>query len=142
MQAKHPNYQQVVREIFHQAPFIQELGIQIDHIEVGRIETSLDIQPKHLQQNGYVHAGVQATIADHTAGACAGTLVGEDEFILTVEFKINLLRPALGERLTCIANVLKPGHRFSIVESEVFAHTDDTSKLVAKATVTLAHVAK
>ena len=66
-----------------------------------------------------MHAGVQATMADHTAGGAAATMIEPDHIVLTVEFKINLLRAAKGERLTCHSQVLKPGSRLIVVESEV-----------------------
>ena len=94
----------------------------------------------HLQQDGFVHAGAQATIADHTAGGAAGTLAGPGERVLTVEFQINLLRPAVGERLRCRAKLLKPGKTILVAESEVFAMRDGEEKMTAKATVTLALV--
>lgn len=57
--------------------------------------------------------------------------------VLTIEFKINLLRPGIGERFTCEAQVLKPGRRFTVVESEVIAHSEGSEKLVCKAMVTI-----
>ena len=135
---QNPNYKQIVTNIFNKANFISELGIKLIDLGAGWVETELLIQPKHLQQNQLVHAGVQATMADHTAGATAGTLIAEDEYILTVEFKINLLRPAIGEKLFCRADILKAGKQFSVVESEVYMVNNNQRKLASKATVTLA----
>jgi len=135
---QNPNYKHIVTNIFDTANFIRDLGIKLIDLGAGWVETELLIQAKHLQQNQLVHAGVQATMADHTAGATAGTLIAEDEYILTVEFKINLLRPAIGERLFCRADMLKAGKQFSIVESEVYMVNDNQRKLASKATVTLA----
>ncbi len=123
--------------VFHSAPFISSLGLQLDQAASGECRTSLAIVDMHLQQDGFVHAGVQATVADHTAGAAAATLLGDGRMVLTAEFKINLLRPARGERLACVARVLKAGSTLIVVESEVFCDTEDDSRLVAKATVTL-----
>jgi uncharacterized protein (TIGR00369 family) len=131
-----------VRRIFEQAPFIADLGVVLERVAPGECETSLRLEPRHLQQDGFAHAGVQATLADHTAGAAAATLVGPNEYVLTVEFKINLLRPAHGERLRCHATVLKPGSRIDVVESEVWTEDGGDSKLVAKAMVTLAVLAR
>jgi uncharacterized protein (TIGR00369 family) len=131
-----------VRRIFDQAPFIADLGVVLERIAPGECETSLRLEQRHLQQDGYAHAGVMATLADHTAGAAAATLVGTNEYVLSVEFKINLLRPAHGERLRCHATVLKPGSRIDVVESEVWTEDDGDSKLVAKAMVTLAVLAR
>jgi uncharacterized protein (TIGR00369 family) len=131
-----------VRRIFEQAAFVADLGVVLDRIGPGVCETSLLLERRHLQQDGYVHAGVMATLADHTAGAAAATLVGANEYVLSVEFKINLLRPAHGERLRCRATVLKPGSRIDVVESELWCGEGGDSKLVAKATVTLAVLAR
>ena len=79
-------------------------------------------------------------MADHSAGGAAGTLLKKGQLVLTVEFKINLLRPARGDYLRCSAEVLKPGRTLTIAESEVYAVTGDESKMVAKATVTLANL--
>lgn len=135
---KNPNFRSVIAELFKQAAFVSDVGIQLIDIGPGWCETELILKPRHLQQDAFVHAGVQATMADHTAGAAGSSLVGEDEFVLTVEFKVNFLRAAQGERLRCRAEVLKPGRVFTVVESEVFAFSQDKSIIVAKATVTLA----
>ena len=114
------------------------LGIRLVSLDSGICETELDVEPRHLQQDGFVHAGAQATMADHTAGGAAATLIERDHIILTAEFKINLLRPAKGDRLTCRSRVLKLGSRLIIVESEVQCEDQGTSKLVSKTTVSIA----
>jgi len=129
-----------LNRIFNRAPFIADLGIQLDSLGHGECTTLLLLQPRHLQQDGYVHAGVQATIADHTAGAAAATLLQVGQIVLTAEFKINLLRAAKGDRLICRAKVLKPGKQLTVVESEIFSVASETEKLVSKATVTIAVV--
>ena len=103
----------------------------------GWCESELVVLPRHYTYEGFVHAGVQATMADHTAGTAATTLVDERQYILSVEFKINMLRPAQGERLRCRAQVLKPGRTLIITESEVFALRGGTEMMVSKAIVTL-----
>jgi uncharacterized protein (TIGR00369 family) len=130
-----------VRELFQQAAFVSDLGIRLADLGPGWCESVMTVAPKHRQQDGYVHAGVQATIADHTAGGAAGTLAAEGDLVLTVEFKINFLRPALGERLRCRATILRQGKTLNVAESEVFAERDGSEKMVAKAMVTLAVVA-
>lgn len=137
-QARNPDYAAEVRRVFNSAPFVRDLGFQLGAFHPGHCEAGLALQDKHLQQDGFVHAGVQATLADHTAGTAAATLLAADQIILTAEFKINLLRAASGERLFCRARVLKPGGRLIVAESEVFCGDQQTGVLVAKATVTLA----
>ena len=140
MQPRDPAYRDVVQAIFASAPFITDLGIALDAVEPGRCSSSLAVAGRHRQQDGFVHAGVVATMADHTAGACAGSLKGPDEIVLTSSFIIHLLRPAVGERLVCRATVLRAGRTQTVVESEVLAIGDGGEKLVAKATVSLALV--
>jgi uncharacterized protein (TIGR00369 family) len=137
---KDPNYQDRVRNIFQKANFIRLLEIQVESITLGELRTFVDIQDKHLQQNGYVHAGVISTLADHSAGGAAGTLIGEKQVVLTLEFKINLLRPGIGNRLRCESKVFYHGATVIVVNSDVFALHKNREKHVAKATVTLAVV--
>ena len=140
MRTYNPNYRQVVQDIFESAPYIQSLGIRLVDLGVGWVESEMVIRPNHLQHSGLVHAGVQATLADHSAGAAAATLVAPNTNVLTIEFKINLLRPAAGEKLTCRSNVLKAGRMITIVESTVSAHANQKMLLVSKATITIANV--
>ena len=129
-----------IQRIFRAARFISDLGIELESVGEGECVTTLELKDRHLQQDGYVHVGVHATIADHTAGVAAATLLREHQMVLSVEFKINLLRPAGGERLICRAEVLKPGRRFSVVESEVSCVDDGEERLVSKMIATIAYV--
>ncbi len=140
MQPRNPDYEATVIGILNRAAFVADLGIVLTAVGPGWCETELAIVPRHLQQNGYVHAGVLATVGDHTAGAAAGSMVGAGEGVLTVEFKINLLRPAQGERVRCRAQVLRAGRTLTVVEAEMFAVAGSGEKLVAKSTVTLSVV--
>jgi len=142
LQTQNPNFRRKVQEIFDRAAFIEEVGIKVSDIGPGWCETTLEVRPKHLQQDSFVHAGVLATMADHTAGGAAGSVVKEEQVVLSVEFKINLLRPATGETLRCRAELLRAGRTLIVAEAEVFARHDDQEKLVAKATVTLAVVSR
>ena len=140
MKKLHELPREELERIFNAAPFVANLGIRLVSFGSGTCETKLDVEPRHLQQDGFVHAGVQATMADHTAGGAAATMIEPDHIVLTVEFKINLLRAAKGERLTCQAKVLKPGSRLIIVESEVQCVNDGTAILVSKTTASMAVV--
>jgi len=83
-----------------------------------------------------------ATMADHTAGYSAFTIVDENFQILTVEFKINFLRPAFGDALVCRSKVIRDGSQIIIAESEVFDIRGKEETLAAKAMVTLMAVNK
>ncbi|MGC2323337.1 MAG: PaaI family thioesterase [Terriglobales bacterium] len=127
-----------VRHIFDNAPFIREMGVELTSIEDGWCETQLVPEHRHRQQHGLIHAGVMASMCDHTAGCAARGKVGMDQDVLTVEFKINFLRPAVAERLRCRSQVLRAGKTLVVCESELYAQKKSEEKLVAKATVTLA----
>lgn len=131
-----------LRQIFKSAPFIASIGLELESVSEGVCSTTLQVAPNHLQQNGVVHAGVLATLADHTAGAAASTTVGQGSYPLTAEFKINLLRPATGQTLRCVSKVLKPGRSLIVAESEVFSCGEGHETLCAKAMVTLSVVSK
>ena len=131
-----------IERLFDAAPFIRNLGMELVAIAAGRCETALELTERHLQQDGVVHAGVLATMADHTSGTAGASLIKADEYVLTAEFKINLLRAAKGNRLHCVGTVLKPGRRLIVAESEVFDGNPQAARLVAKATVTLAVMKK
>ena len=140
MKPVNPEYRKHATEIIQRSPFVHDIGLVLDDLGPGWCETHIDILPKHQQQDGYIHAGVQATLADHTAGGAAGTLVPAGYLVLSAEFKINFLRPAVGERLRCRAEVLKAGKTLSVAESEVYAVRGGEEKLVSKAIITLAPV--
>jgi len=117
--------------------FIADLGVEAVHFEKGYLESRLMIRPRHRQQDQYIHAGILATMADHTAGYAAFSLVAEEFRILTLEFKINFFRPAYGQSLTCKSRILHQGGQVLVGESEVYDQRPDGDILAAKATVTL-----
>jgi len=122
--------------------FIKYCNYEAEGIRHGYFQSQVKIEKHHRQQDGFIHAGVMATMADHTAGYAAFTTVPEDYQILTVEFKVNFLRPAYGERLVCRSRVIREGLQIIIGESEVFDQRGDEEALVAKALVTLMAVHK
>jgi uncharacterized protein (TIGR00369 family) len=117
--------------------FPEYCGYEVDRIEYGEFDTSLKVRPQHLQQDGFVHAGVIATMADHTAGYAAFTTVTEKFRILTIEFKINYFRPSNAETIVCRSKVINKGKQVIVSESEVFGVSNEGEKLVSKAMVTL-----
>jgi uncharacterized protein (TIGR00369 family) len=125
-----------VESIFYQANFIRDLNIRLDKASEGICETSLVVQERLLQQHGFIHGGVIATMADHTAGGAARSVSG-DKDVLTVEFKINYLKPAIGDRLRCTASVLRDGKSVIVAEALVYATNAGKESLVAKLIETL-----
>lgn len=122
--------------------FIKYCQFEAEVIKKGFFQSRVKIEEHHRQQDGFIHAGVMATMADHTAGYSAFTIVPEDYQILTIEFKVNFLRPAYGDSLICRSRVIREGSQIIISESEVFDSREGEETLVAKAMVTLMAVQK
>jgi uncharacterized protein (TIGR00369 family) len=125
-----------VSRIFYLANFVRDLDIRLEKAGNGACETSLVVQERLRQQHGFVHGGVVATLADHTAGGAARSVSGNRD-VLTVEFKINFLRPATGDRLRCVGTVLRAGKTAIVAEALVFCNNSNDEQLVAKLTETL-----
>lgn len=122
---------------FRQAAFVSDVGITLVDCGPGWCESELAVTPRHLQHGGVVHAGVQATMADHTAGAAASTILEAGRHVVTAEFKINLLRAVRSERLRCRADVLKSGRSIIVVEADVFADVHGEPVLVSRLNATM-----
>ncbi len=141
VQPRNPDYQTEINRVFRKAPFIADIGMALIEVTPGRCRSRLDLQERHLQQDGFVHAGVLTTVADHTAGTAGASLVAAGHYVLSTDIKISLMRAAAGSRLHCRARVLKSGRRLIFTESEVFSEdARQEHTLVAKALVTLAVV--
>ena len=117
--------------------FPKHLGVKAINVDDGIFESSLKIRTELKQQDGFVHAGIIATLADHTSGYAAYSIVSPDKRILTIEFKINFFKPAKGEYLKCRAKVIHSGKKIIISESNVFSLSKNEEILISKAIVTL-----
>jgi uncharacterized protein (TIGR00369 family) len=89
------------------------------------------------QQNGFLHGGVVGRLCDNAAAAAAGTLMAAGSGILTVEYKVNFLGPAVGERLEAVGEVVRLGRSVTVSRSEAFAIEGESRRHVASALVTL-----
>ena len=115
-------------------------GIEALKVDLGVFHSMLKVRSEHKQQDGFVHAGVIATMADHTAGYSLYTVVPENIRVLTIEFKINYFKPPLGEKIICKSKVVNMGKTISVAESELFIITHSKETQISKAIVTLAMV--
>lgn len=122
--------------------FTKEIGLIPVSLKPGEFITRIKPKKHLCQQDGFVHAGVIAAMADHSAGYASYTLIPETHRILTVEFKISYFRPASGEYLECKARVSKPGKQILFTEADVYTIKGETRTLVAKAMHTMASVPK
>jgi len=128
----------LVEQIFASAPFIRSLDIELVGFGSGWCETRLRVAPSFEQQHGLVHAGVLMTLADHTCGGAAATMVPHGQDVITVDNKFSFLRPASAPVLYCRAQVLRAGQRLAFVEADVMMERGEERVLSVRATSTLA----
>jgi len=132
----------LVKEIFQNAEFIRSLGIELASCGRGWCETKASVSPALRQQHGFIHAGVLMTLADHTCGGAAASTVPVGRDVITVENKVSFFRPASGWNLFCRADVLRAGKNLVFVEATVMVESEEGRMMVAKASSTLAVIAK
>ncbi len=129
--AKDREFASRVRASFARQGAMKLIGAELTELAAGYCAISLVPRPETSQQHGYVHAGIVAALVD-TAGGYAGfTLFPADSSVLTVEFKLNLLAPAEGDRLVAEGFVVKPGRTLAITRGEVHAEKGGQRTLVA-----------
>lgn len=126
-----PEIDAKVRASFARQTMMATLGAELIDLGHGTARVTAPILPGSRQQQDAGHAALTFAIGDSAAGYAALTLFDADAEIMTVEMKINLLRPALGARLIAEGRVLKPGRRVTVVQADVFAETDNTRKQIA-----------
>lgn len=132
-----PQFEARVRASFAKQTIMTTIGAAMTRVAVGAVEIELPYRADLGQHNGYIHAGVIATILDSACGYAAYTLIPAAANMLTVEFKINLLRPAVGDKFIARGRVVKPGKTLTVCTGEVVAIGPDGEKPVAVMTSTL-----
>ena len=112
--------------------FIQHIGLQLSHVEAGYAEMTLEIKKHHLQQNGFMHGGVTATILDVVTGISAYTTVVKGKNVVTSDLKVSYLNPSTSKNILATGKVKKSGNFLVFCEGEVYDIFEDGSrKLVA-----------
>src|SRR5713226_7432555 len=117
-------YLQKVRESFARQGLMVHLGARITELREGYVEIRASYRPELTQQHGYFHAGVSGAIADSACGYAAYTLMPADSSVLTVEYKMNLLAPAEGEKLVARGRVLRSGKTLKICAADVYVQKE------------------
>jgi uncharacterized protein (TIGR00369 family) len=119
--AKNPSFEADVRSSFQRQKFMDTLGAELVSVRPGAVEIAIKSDDRLHQQSGLVHAGAVAAIADSACGYAALTLMPPDSDVVSVEFKLNLLAPALADRLVARAEVVRSGGTVSVCRADVFA---------------------
>lgn len=135
--AQDPHFEQRVRRSFAEQRVMALIGASIVELRHGYCEIHLPWRAELTQQDGFVHAGIVSTIID-TAGGYAGySVMPADSRVLTVEYKLSLVRPAAGDLIIAGARVVKPGRTLVFTEGEVFTEREGERKLCATLSQTL-----
>ncbi len=109
-----------VQQSFARQSIMQLIGAELGRIEPGMVEITIPYRTELTQQTGYLHAGIVTTIADSACGYAAYSLMPAGSEVLSVEFKVNLLRPAKGEQFHAQAEVIKAGKTLTVVKADVY----------------------
>ncbi len=117
-------FERRTRESFARQGAMAHLGATLERIAPGRVDIGLRFRPELSQQHGFFHAGIVATVADSAAGYAAFTLYPADAGVLTVEFKVNLMAPADGERLLAAGRVVRAGRSITVARFDVHVFRD------------------
>lgn len=136
-----PNYAADVRESFERQIFMRFLGATLETVEAGRVDIALPYREDLVQQNGYIHAGAISSIADSACGYAAYTLMPAGVSVLSVEFKVNLLAPAAGDRFVAEGRVIRAGKTLTVTRGDVYGYRDAVRKHVATMQATMIQVA-
>ncbi|MGH7323349.1 MAG: PaaI family thioesterase [Candidatus Rokuibacteriota bacterium] len=132
-----PDFQARVRASFERQRVMTTIGARLGKVAPGAVEIELPFRDDLTQQHGFVHAGIVTTIADSACGYAALSLMAPAAAVLTVEYKVNLLAPARGERLVARARVLRPGRALTVCEADVVALNGGAEKPVARMLATM-----
>ena len=130
-------YESRIRESFARQQVMNLIGASLTLVGPGAIDIELPYRADLSQQNGYVHAGMLTTIADSACGYAAYTLMPAGSDVLSVEFKVNLLRPAVGEIFIAEARVIKAGRTLTVTRCDVFGMKGEEKKLIATMLATM-----
>jgi uncharacterized protein (TIGR00369 family) len=130
-QPQTPDFESRVRESFGRQQLMQTLGAELTVVEPGVVEIELAHRAELTQQHGFLHAGVVASVLDSACGFAALTLMPADAAVLSVEFKVNLLAPARGDRLVARAEVKRAGRTVTVCTADASALEGEQRTLVA-----------
>jgi uncharacterized protein (TIGR00369 family) len=132
-----PRFEARVRASFARQRFMSMMGATMTRVEAGEVDIDLPFDVELTQQHGFVHGGAVASVLDAACGYAASTLMAADAGVLTVEFKINFLAPAAGERFRFTGRVRRAGRTVTFVDGEAIAVADSRARTVATMQATM-----
>jgi len=139
-EAQDPDYEARVRESFARQAAMRTVGARLLRVAPGEVDIELPFRQDLTQQHGYLHAGVLTAVTDSACGYAAMSLSPPGGEVLSIEFKINMLSPAVGERFVARARVVRAGRNVTVCAGDAFALREGGEKLVATMLATMMNV--
>jgi uncharacterized protein (TIGR00369 family) len=136
-QPRDPNFATRVTASFARQQVMATIGARLAQVRPGAVEIELPFRADLTQQHGYLHAGIVTTVIDSACGYAALSLMPAGAEVLSVEFKVNLLAPAAGERFIARARVVRAGRTITVCAGDLFAINGAEEKLVATMLATM-----
>ena len=130
-QPRNPSFDGEIEQSFAKQTIMSLIGARLSRVEPGVVTINLPYRADLAQQHGYLHAGIVTTIADSACGYAAYSLMPAGSEVLSVEFKVNLLRPAKAETFLATAEVIKSGKTLTVVRADIVGITGERRELVA-----------
>lgn len=134
---KASDFEQRVRTSFSNQHVMKLIGAELATVVPGEVEIQIPFRSDLTQQHGFLHAGIVTTVVDSACGYAAFSLMPAEAEVLTVEYKVNFIAPAKGERFVARGKVVKPGRMISVCAGEVFAISGEEPKLIVTMSATM-----
>ena len=132
-----PAFESRVRASFDKQRFMATIGARLTRVDPGEVDVELSMRDDLVQQHGFLHAGVLASAADSACGYAALSLMPPGAAVLSVEFKINMLAPAAGERFVARGRIIRAGRTVTVCWGDVTSYSGDEEKIVATMVATM-----
>ena len=126
-----PEIVERVKASFDRQTFMQTIGARLISVDPGEVVIEWAYSRELTQQHGFLHAGVVAAVADSACGYAALTMMSRDAAVMSVEFKVNLMKPAAGETFRAIGKVIRSGRTLSVCSAEVHAYSSGKDSTIA-----------
>ena len=137
---QNPLFESEIRQSFANQSFMTSIGAELMGVSAGSVKIALPFRDDLLQHHGYLHGAVIAAIVDTACGYSALTLMPQDSTVLTVEYKVNFMSPAEGDRIVARGQVVKPGRNLTVCSGEAVTMAGGSEKVVAVLMATMVRV--
>jgi uncharacterized protein (TIGR00369 family) len=137
-----PGYEDRIQSNFDRQQVMKLIGARLVKVTAGEVHIELPYNQALTQQNGYIHAGILATLVDSACGYAAHSLMPPNSGVLSIEFKVNFLSPAIGDVFLGVGKVIKAGRTITVCSGEVFAFENGVYNLVTAMQATMMSVVK